>query len=44
VNQDLGRLAGLGKDLGVIVQDYEKADYSRLNASVCPRFDGYPKR
>jgi 4-hydroxy-tetrahydrodipicolinate reductase len=34
VGQDLGRLAGLGKDLGVIVQDYEKADYSRLNADV----------
>jgi 2,4-diaminopentanoate dehydrogenase len=34
VGQDLGRLAGLDKDLGVIVQDYEKADYSGLKADV----------
>ena len=34
VGQDLGRLAGLDKDLGVIVQDYETADYSGLDADV----------
>ncbi|MET0657423.1 MAG: hypothetical protein ABW110_04605 [Steroidobacteraceae bacterium] len=34
VGQDLGRLAGLGKDLGIVVQDYEKADYSGLKADV----------
>jgi 4-hydroxy-tetrahydrodipicolinate reductase len=34
VGQDLGRLAGLGKDLGIVVQDFEKADYSELKADV----------
>lgn len=34
VGRDLGRLAGLGKDIGVIVQDCDKADYSDLEADV----------
>jgi 4-hydroxy-tetrahydrodipicolinate reductase len=34
VGQDLGRLAGLGKDLGVIVQDCEQADYKSFKADV----------
>jgi 2,4-diaminopentanoate dehydrogenase len=34
VGQDLGRLAGLDTDIGVIVQDYEKADYRHLGADV----------
>lgn len=34
VGQDLGRLAGLGKDLGVIVQDCETADYTSFGADV----------
>ncbi len=34
VGQDLGRVAGLDKDLGVIVQDCEQADYRRLQADI----------
>jgi 2,4-diaminopentanoate dehydrogenase len=34
VGQDIGRLAGLDRDLGVIVQDSETADYAGLNADV----------
>lgn len=34
VGQDLGRLAGLNRDLGVIVQDCERADYRSLGADV----------
>ncbi|VWX50151.1 hypothetical protein [Novosphingobium sp. 9U] len=34
VGQDLGRLSGLGRDLGVIVQDCDAADYSTLQADV----------
>lgn len=34
VGQDLGQLAGLGRDLGVVVQDSEAADYSDLDADV----------
>ena len=34
VGQDLGRLAGLGRDLGVVVQDCEAADYAALEADV----------
>ena len=34
VGQDLGRLAGLDIDLGVIVQDCEKADYDAVDADV----------
>lgn len=34
VGLDVGRLAGLDKELGVIVQDYEKADYSGLDADI----------
>ena len=34
IGQDLGRLAGLDKDLGVVVQDCEGADYSALEADV----------
>jgi len=32
--QDLGRLAGLGDDLGVPVEDCEEADYRRFGADV----------
>lgn len=34
VGQDLGRLAGLGKDLGIIVQDCETAQYDKLDADI----------
>jgi len=34
VGQDLGRLAGLGEDIGVIVEDCDKADFSKLEADV----------
>ena len=34
IGQDVGRLAGLDEDLGVIVEDYETADYSGLDADV----------
>ena len=34
VGQDLGRLAGLDRDLGVVVQDCETADYAALGADV----------
>lgn len=34
VGQDLGRLAGLDRDLGVIVQDCEVASYADLDADV----------
>lgn len=34
VGQDLGRLAGLDRDLGVIVEDCEGADYSAAGADV----------
>jgi 4-hydroxy-tetrahydrodipicolinate reductase len=34
VGQDVGRLAGLGRDLGVIVQDCETADYGALAADI----------
>lgn len=34
VGQDLGRLSGLGRDLGVIVQDCETADYSAAEADI----------
>ena len=34
VGQDVGRLSGLDKDIGVIVQDCDKADYSKLKADV----------
>lgn len=34
VGQDLGRLAGLGRDLGVIVQDCDTASYDDLQADV----------
>jgi 4-hydroxy-tetrahydrodipicolinate reductase len=34
IGQDIGTLSGLGKELGVRVQDYEKADYSQLDADV----------
>ena len=30
----MGRLAGLGRDLGVVVQDCETADYKNLEADV----------
>lgn len=34
VGQDLGRVIGLGRDLGVEVQDCETADYSALDADL----------
>jgi hypothetical protein len=34
IGQDLGRLAGLDEDLGVIVQDCETADYAALGADI----------
>lgn len=34
VGQDIGRLAGLGKDYGVVVQDCDLADYSKLDADI----------
>lgn len=34
VGQDVGRLAGLDTDLGVIVQDCDLADYSALDADI----------
>ena len=34
VGQDIGRLAGLNKDLGVIVQDCETGDYDAIEADV----------
>lgn len=34
VGQDLGRLAGLGRDLGVVVEDCETADYAAAGADI----------
>ncbi len=34
VGQDLGRVIGLGRDLGVVIQDCDTADYSRLSADI----------
>lgn len=34
VGQDIGQLAGLGKDTGVVVEDCDLADYSALDADV----------
>ncbi len=34
VGQDIGRLAGLDKDLGVVVLDNEQADYANLDADI----------
>ena len=34
IGQDLGRLASLNEDLGVIVQDCETADYAALGADI----------
>lgn len=34
IGQDLGRLAGLHEDLGVVVQDCETADYATLDADI----------
>jgi 4-hydroxy-tetrahydrodipicolinate reductase len=34
IGQDIGQLAGLGRDLGVIVQDCETADYVNLDADI----------
>src|SRR5215207_8774083 len=50
VGQDVGRLAGLERDLGVLVQDCETADYAGLDADVgvvmhrdllCDNMDAY---
>jgi hypothetical protein len=34
VGQDLGRVAGLGRDLGVIIEDNESGDYDGLDADI----------
>ena len=34
IGQDLGRVAGLDRDLGVIIQDCDKADYSTLKGKA----------
>ena len=34
VGQDLGRLAGLDKDLGVIVQDCDQVEFSKVDADI----------
>lgn len=34
IGQDLGRLYGLGRDLGVVVQDCEKARFDKLDADI----------
>ena len=34
VGQDLGRVAGLGRELGVIVEDNESGDYDGLDADI----------
>lgn len=34
VGQDLGRVIGLNRDLGVVIQDCETADYSQLDADI----------
>ena len=34
IGQDVGRLAGLDRDLGVVVEDCETADFSKLQADV----------
>jgi 2,4-diaminopentanoate dehydrogenase len=34
IGQDLGRVAGLDRDIGVIVQDCDTADYSAVDADV----------
>lgn len=34
IGQDIGRLAGLDIDLGVVVQDCETADYDAVNADI----------
>ena len=34
VGQDLGRAAGLNRDLGVMIQDCETGDYGSLDADI----------
>src|SRR6202142_4490550 len=34
IGEDLGRLAGLNEDLGVVVQDCETADFATLDADI----------
>ena len=34
IGEDLGQVAGLGKDLGVIVEDCDQADFSNLDADI----------
>src|SRR5690606_33025882 len=34
VGQDLGRVIGLGRDLGVVVQDCETGNFDRLDADI----------
>jgi 2,4-diaminopentanoate dehydrogenase len=34
IGQDIGRLAGLDRDLGIVVRDCETADYNNLDADI----------
>lgn len=34
IGRDLGQVAGLGKDLGVIIQDCDKASYQNMDADI----------
>src|SRR5580698_6514850 len=34
IGEDLGRIAGLNEDLGVVLQDCENADYVTLDAAI----------
>ena len=34
IGQDLGRVAGLGRDLGIVVQDCDTASYDKLDADI----------
>lgn len=34
IGQDLGRVVGLGRDLGILVQDSERGDYDSLQADI----------
>src|SRR5687768_4231029 len=34
IGEDLGSIAALGRELGVIVEDYETADYAAMDADI----------
>lgn len=34
VGQDLGRVAGMGRDIGVVIQDFETANFADLGADI----------